>query len=59
MGLTYGFLTAYAAVAAWCFWMGVRGGATVAQGILVSLLWPLAILLVLVLLMDDDLPEDA
>jgi hypothetical protein len=57
--LTYALLATYATVAAWCFWMGVRGGATVAQGILVSLLWPLAIVLVLVLLMADDLPEDA
>ena len=57
--LTYVLLAAYAAVAAWCFWIGVRNRATVAQGILVSLLWPLAILLVLVLLMAHDLPEDA
>ena len=36
-----------------------QGRARVWQGILVSLLWPLAILLVLVLLLADDLPEDA
>jgi hypothetical protein len=57
--LIYGLVTAYAAVAAWYFWIGVRGGARVAQGILVSLLWPLAIVLVSVLLLADDLPEDA
>jgi hypothetical protein len=57
--LTYGLLAAYVAVAAWCFWIGVRGEARVWQGILVSLLWPLTILLVLVLLMADSLPEDA
>jgi hypothetical protein len=57
--LTYALLATYAAVAAWCFWIGVRNRATIAQSLIVGLLWPLAILLVLVLLMADDLPEDA
>jgi hypothetical protein len=57
--LTYGLLPAYVVIAGWFFWVGIRGGATIAQGILVSLLWPLAVLLVLALLMADDLPEDA
>ena len=56
--LTYALLAAYVIIACWVFYVGRRNGATVLQGVLVSLGWPLVIPLVLVLLLADNVPDD-
>jgi hypothetical protein len=57
--LTYALLAAYAAVAGWFFWLDTR--ATTTQSLIVSLSWPLALVLLLVILLwadgDENIPE--